>query len=116
MSNDAYRVAYEFVKEQSCGEWTDEQIASDATSLSATLRAYAADVLAHQGDPSPRMICVVPVGWKLVPMSATQDMIKAGESRNVDSGMEQAIYSAMLGEAPEPPLPVSSLQEMSDAA
>ena len=108
MSNDAYRVAYEFVKEQSCGEWTDEQIAADATALSAVLRAYAADVAAQASNLTPQMVCVVPVGWQLVPREASLRMLDAGAEQNIDQGREQLIFEAMLEKAPKPPLPVAT--------
>lgn len=116
MENKAIKWARDFVEEQSMGEWDEETISRDARLLAATMELYANELLVHHVPLQPRMVCVVPVGWKLVPMSATHDMIKAGEGHdNVDTGMEQAIYSAMLREAPEPPLQVSSIQEMSDA-
>lgn len=111
MNQEAYRIAYEFVREQSQGEWDDKQIAQDATALSATLQAYANDRIAHEVPERPRMVCIVPVGWKLVPVEATPDMLAAGAAENVDAEREGVIFGAMLANAPEPPLPAQGLLE-----
>lgn len=107
----SYKIAREFVEEQAMGEWDDEQIAKDARALAATLDAYATDCVVHEGAPTPRMVCIVPVGWKLVPVEATPDMLTAGAAENVDAEREGLIFGAMLSSAPEPPLPAQGLLE-----
>lgn len=51
-----------------------------------------------------RLVCVVPVGWKLVPEKPTSLMCAAGAEENTDADQECHIYEAMLANTPEPPI------------
>lgn len=105
MENKAYKWAREFVEEQSMGEWGEEAVAKDARLLAATMECYANELLVHHVPPQPRIVCVVPVGWSLMPNMASADMLRAGAAENTDEGQEQSIYQAMRAAAPESPLP-----------